>query len=226
MIKKGIKLIAALIFLGLIVVAVRSKQEVITKKNNRPIVSFYSQFKKDGKPVHVQKINAASLDTKIKTTISCTDNQKFYGFVSKNIFDRIKEESLVSFNSDNFSITGSIKNLNHTLDRNTGLYRIEGEISGDYQVPQTSYIAEIITEQKENVITLPLEAVEIDENSSFVWVVKNGFCFKKQVIVQDQKGDSFVIKEGLSDGEMVVVKGMKELKEEDKVLVINLGEKQ
>lgn len=224
MIKKGMKLFVSLICLALIVYFVRTKQDTIRVKNNKPIVSFYSQYQKDGKPVDVLKIKAVTFDDKIKTTISCLDGNKFYGFVSKKAFEKISKENLVSFKKGNILINGTIKNLYSSIDKDRGLYKIEGEICSDDNISGTNYIAEIITGQKNDIITLPIEAVEIIDNKPFVWVAKDGKAYIREVKLGHQKSDSYIIAEGLSNDDVVIVKGIKELKNNDKIYIVNLGE--
>ena len=68
------------------------------------------------------------------------------------------------------------------------------------------------------VFLVPLRAVIIDQNESYVFVHKQGIASKINVTTGDIKGDSIVIT-GVKIGDEVVVKGNRGLKHEDKITI-------
>jgi hypothetical protein len=225
MIKKCFKLILALIIFSSLIFAIRLKQKSIDSKNAKPIISFFSQWKEKGKPVYVHKVNSLDLNHKIKMTISCKDNRMFYAYVSKELLDKLTEDNLVFFDIENIQAQGKIESLKSSLDRYTGLYRVEGLLSSDFDLTKSRYIADVYAGKDQNVIIVPQASLETLKGQEYVWVINDNKCFKKNVTVKDQKGEVVLIQDGINAGDLVVVKGGKELKENDKVYVINSGEK-
>lgn len=224
MIKKSLSYLVTIGFFVAIVMSVHIKQKTIMKKNARPIVSFHSQWQDMGKPVYVRKMSPLVINNAIKMTISCLDNQMFFAYVSKDLFEKIQENSLVFFDVGDQQITGKIKSLNTILDSNTGLYKVEGLLMGNFKIESANYIADIYEKQEQTVLSLPQEAIEGSDEKHFVWVVHNNQCIKRVVAVQEQKGENIIISSGLDKGDFVVIKGGKQLKDNDKVHILNVEE--
>lgn len=74
-----------------------------------------------------------------------------------------------------------------------------------------------------NLITIPLTAVFSDKNNAKnVWVVTANEVKQRQIVTGKLIGDdAIVVESGLSDGEVIVVAGVTQLKEGDKVTLTN-----
>jgi len=76
---------------------------------------------------------------------------------------------------------------------------------------------EIVLEEKENVLFIPISAVMERKEKRFVWLVENGKAAKKEVKVGFETDEDIEILEGLKEGDKVISKGVSKVKEGEKI---------
>lgn len=77
--------------------------------------------------------------------------------------------------------------------------------------------AEIIIEEKENVLYVPTSAVMKRKEKNYLWLVENGKAKKKEVSIGLETDDKVEILAGLEEGDKVVSKGVSKIKEGEKI---------
>ena len=109
---------------------------------------------------------------------------------------------------DNRKAVGQVSMIENTIDPTTGLVMARATMpnSDDLLWPGTLVTVQV-TLRTEPSIAVPSEAVQVSQNGSFVFVVKDGKVSVKHVkVARTIDGDS-VISEGLSGDETVVTAG-------------------
>ena len=80
----------------------------------------------------------------------------------------------------------------------------------------------LVLSDKTNVLTLPLDAVMKKDGKDFVYTLDKDNVAHKQVVTTGVQDESQIeIKNGLSDGMQVVVKGQQFIDDNSKVNVVN-----
>lgn len=59
----------------------------------------------------------------------------------------------------------------------------------------------------DDTITVPAEAVQLDNSGKYVWMSESGTVVKRYITVGGYSGRSVIVTDGLSEGEKVIVKG-------------------
>lgn len=85
--------------------------------------------------------------------------------------------------------------------------------------PNMTAVLRIANYSKNNVITIPIKAIQNSEVGNYVYVVENGLA-KRKVIQQGNTSNGKVeVTSGLKDGDQVIVEGAGDVEEGDKVKI-------
>ena len=130
------------------------------------------------------------------------------------------EVTLALPNGKPYAYKGKIAFLDNQVDTNTGTENIYA----DFPNPQSqllpgAYVAVVTSSvQPEEVLTVPVAAVQTDQNSDFVLVVGPDSKVKQQTIVTGRQiAQNFVVKSGLTVNDKVIVDGIQKVKDGDQV---------
>jgi len=121
---------------------------------------------------------------------------------------------------DNRKATGQVAMIENTIDPTTGLVMARATMpnADDLLWPGTLVTVQV-TLRNENVVAVPSEAVQVSQNGSFVFVVKDGKVAVKPVKVERTVDGDSVISDGLAGGETVVTAGQLQLSEGTHVVI-------
>jgi len=106
----------------------------------------------------------------------------------------------------------------------TSLYPVEVKIDNSTNKIKPGMFANVrlVLSDKTNVLTLPLDAVMKKDGKDFVYTLdKDNVAHKQAVTTGVQDEAQIEIKNGLSDGMQVVVKGQQFIDDNSKVNVVN-----
>ncbi|PIV17878.1 MAG: hypothetical protein COS41_06300 [Elusimicrobia bacterium CG03_land_8_20_14_0_80_50_18] len=102
--------------------------------------------------------------------------------------------------------------------------KIKAEVTvpnaGHLLKPGTFARVEIVTGRRAGILTLPKKALRSEEDKQFVSVVKDGRAHSKQVLTGISDEDLIEIRDGLTEGEAVILEGNYGLADGTKVIVI------
>ncbi|QOS97968.1 efflux RND transporter periplasmic adaptor subunit [Brevibacterium sp. JNUCC-42] len=109
-----------------------------------------------------------------------------------------------------------------TASLQTKLYPVEIRLANPSQALRPGMRADVtIAAQKEvKGIVLPIESIVEEEGKSFVFITKGDQAIKQEVKIMDSNATSVLIGEGVAPGDLVVVSGQSELKDDDVVEII------
>ncbi len=150
-----------------------------------------------------------------------TSNLKIVASVPENYLGRVGVGSkleIVLPEQNNRTITAVVSVVQKVIDPNTRSFSIEAKIPSDASL-KPNQIAQIkILDYKANdVVAVPLNTVQTDENGKYVYVMeKNGdkmVARKKAVIVGESYSQLIEIKSGLAAGDQLITEGYQNLYE-------------
>lgn len=124
--------------------------------------------------------------------------------------------------------TGIIVAVPPQVDARTKAYQVSLEIENpDYLIKGGMYgEVQLVTDRKENVVSIPQQAILDLEQKKVVYIVENDTVRVQEVEVGLTLGDAAEITAGLKGGEMLVVEGQYSVKDGTAVAVQIRGEQQ
>ncbi len=143
-------------------------------------------------------------------TMKSSEDIKVVISVSKYDLQKLEIGQKVDLTISGREYTGSVSKINRMATVNlTGTAAIGAEIHIDnpdeYIYLGIEAKAEIHTHKAEQVMLLPIEAVNADRDGDFVYVVENNIAVRRSVVTGISSDTYIEIKAGLSDTESVIV---------------------
>jgi membrane fusion protein, multidrug efflux system len=150
-----------------------------------------------------------------------TSNLKVVASVPENYLGRVKVGSKIQIvlpEQNNRVIDAVVNVVQKVIDPNTRSFNIEAKIPSDASLkPNQIAQIRILDYSAKEVIAIPLNVVQSDENGKYVYVMeKSGdkmIAKKKAVTVGESYSDLIEIKSGLTQGEQLVTEGYQNLYE-------------
>ncbi|RWX78769.1 efflux RND transporter periplasmic adaptor subunit [Neorhizobium lilium] len=112
-------------------------------------------------------------------------------------------------------VQASVREISPTIDSSTGTIKVKVGLPGDDPMPLSAAVSGAFQYKPQNVIQLPWSAMASKAGVPAVWVidVSSSKVSLRAVEVGDYETGTFVIKSGLSEGEVVVSQGIKFLRQ-------------
>ncbi|HJW15755.1 MAG TPA: efflux RND transporter periplasmic adaptor subunit [Flavisolibacter sp.] len=150
-----------------------------------------------------------------------TSNLKVVASVPENYLGRVKVGSRIQIvlpEQNNRVIEAVVNVVQKVIDPNTRSFNIEAKIPADASLkPNQVAQIRILDYSAKDVIAIPLNVVQSDENGKYVYVMeKKGdkmIAKKKAVNVGESYADLIEIKSGLAQGEQLITEGYQNLYE-------------
>lgn len=127
----------------------------------------------------------------------------------------IDGEGTVTLLSDpSQKITAKVREISPTIDSSTGTIRVKVAITSDAPIPLGAPVVGKFNYVPQNVIQLPWSAMTSKEGKPAVWIVNpaSSAVSLRGVDVTGYETGSFIVKSGVSEGEVVVTDGTKFLR--------------
>lgn len=115
------------------------------------------------------------------------------------------------------SYYGKIKSIDKIMDSETRTYNTQAVLEGN-TLPSGTIVKVYIPREEYNAINIPLTSI-MRGNYDYVYIVENEQVKKRQVELGKIK-DSMVEVQGISEGESLVIEGMKKINDGDMVEII------
>ena len=220
-----------ILLVALVAVSVNWKIGIIQEKRSAEVVSINSEYSKYGKPVEVYTVKKQNLDFYEKVSGSA-NKRKVVAFISQLQWNKIEVGQIAVLSQ--FSIKGKVINKSHERDDMTGLFQIEVKLEQSLEQQNNGNIVlDIKTKSIPNTLAIPFNAVKMDGEKNFVWMVTSkDIAMKKYIEVGKRSGELTEILDGLDEGVKVIVRGTSLLEKNDQLrltqepkLVENTGAK-
>jgi membrane fusion protein, multidrug efflux system len=148
-----------------------------------------------------------------------TSNLKVIANVPENYLGRVKVGSRIQIvlpEQNNRVIDAVVNVVQKVIDPNTRSFNIEAKIPADASLkPNQVAQIRILDYSAKDVIAIPLNVVQSDENGKYVYIMeKSGdkmIAKKKVVTVGESYADLIEIKSGLVQGEQLITEGYQNL---------------
>jgi len=122
------------------------------------------------------------------------------------------EISLLS--APDVKVEASVREISPTIDSSTGTIKVKVGLSGDDRMPLGAPVSGRFQYEAQNTIQLPWSAMASRAGRPAVWVVDSSSKVSLRPIdVGEYETGTFVVKSGLSEGEVVVSQGIKFLRQ-------------
>lgn len=202
------------------VFAVYIKQNIITKKGNRTVTTMPSEWKEKGKPVVLEEIAKKNVKTYTKITVTQEKASLPYVYIPYVTQQKLQVGQLIFSDDMSKNPIGKIVEVTKDIDLDTGMFFVKVSLDEKFLANKPRAIVYVNTGILENVICLPRKVVVIENGDRYVWAVKENKAYKVPVVIGKRNGYGFVIKEGLKEGDLVVLHGNSKLTEGDKVNIL------
>jgi membrane fusion protein, multidrug efflux system len=127
----------------------------------------------------------------------------------------------ILFPDANDSLVTKITFAARVIDPVSRSFPIEIRLPGSRNLrPNMTAVLKIANYSKNNVITIPMKAIQNSEAGNYVYVVENGIAKRKTIQQGNTSAGKTEITSGLNDGDQVIVEGASDVEEGDKVRVI------
>ena len=205
-------------FLSIVVFSllVLLKQNTITKKNKKEAISFYSAWKAEGKPVVVQAVQKSDMDSSLKTTLIFESDNIYIGLLPRGFIRWMSIESPVFIKFKDKKIPCKILEIGTVWQLDTGMYLVKIFCPEKLAQANEKYLAEVMIPGLKNVVILPHDSINMENDRSFVWVIKEGKAHK-QFITLAERNCKGVVAKGIDEKDLVIVRGSAGIQENDPV---------
>ena len=178
--------------------------------------------------IHVGEIFTGNPMAGIK--IINTSNLKAVVDIPENYLSRVKQGTPVQIiiPDVNKSYNSTISLISQAVSSTTRGYTAEAKIPYDASLkPGQSAEIKILDYSNPNGIVIPINLVQNDENGKYVYVLEKTstgktVARKKSVVIGEVSGDKVEIKQGLSEGELLVSEGYQSLYEGQSIITTTL----
>jgi multidrug efflux system membrane fusion protein len=130
----------------------------------------------------------------------------------------IVEAYLQQENSKNMQ--GKLSFIDNTVDMQSGTIMMKASFPNEdkYLWPGQFATVKLPIANLQNALLIPTRAIQIGENKTYVFVIKNKTAILTPIVLGEEVGDQTVVKSGLSAGDVVVTEGQMRLTDGAKVI--------
>lgn len=162
-------------------------------------------------------LNTVSTDNPMAVDFA-VDQQEIYRF-SKMLQEGQKANDStfsIAFGDDVYPKYGHISLIDRAVDPQTGTIKTRLVFPNDKNILRTgmSTTVRVLNNSSEKSVTIPYKAVTELLGEFFVYVVGDSSkVSQRKVVLGQQVGSSIIVKDGLKEGEIIVVEGVQNLRE-------------
>jgi len=207
-----------------IIFSIIFKQNVVTEKRNKKIVSTYSEWHESGKPVAVKTVVKGNAKLFTKITVVPVSGGEYEGYVPRNIKEKLSSGQDVVIKGDDAGTTGKVVFVADTINVDTGMFQVKLTFPGDFHETSGRPVVYIHTGSYSNVICVPNDVFDKKGDDYLLWVVEDGRAHQRIVQVRERNGYGAIIREGLKEGDWLIVQGFTQISENDKLNILNMTE--
>ncbi len=208
--------ICLLLFVALIIV----KQKQVRSLRNKPIISTFSEWRQNGKPVFIEHVLPRDVSLFEKLTLRQAGNEVFEGYVPKATQEKLAVGQDIYAESGSNNIIGSISEISNDISLDTGMFYVKAILKKTTDVSNW-LVVYVHIDTLLNVICVPNTIIEQEDDRYILWVVADGYAHKRTVVIKRRDGYGAVIAEGLKAEDYVVMRGFTQLSDNDKVKEIH-----
>jgi len=174
----------------------------------------------DEKNIHIgQMVSSGLTIAKVKNITS------LYAIVQikQQDINKVQIGQKATIRNENASAEGIIKTLGVSADPSARVFRCKIEVDNQNKLfhPGDYTRVEIISDQKAQMITVPVEALAGNEGNYFVLVNDKGIARRRSVDIGEIADNRVEIKSGIQNGESVIYTNINTLQDGDEIAVVS-----
>jgi RND family efflux transporter MFP subunit len=173
----------------------------------------------EGDPVESGEIIATvAVIDKVRVELNISSNRAL--FIKKGQPARVVLETP----EGDVTVTGEVETVSLSANKNTGLFEAKILLDNNRGLlkPGTITNLEVLVYSADDVLLIPKSALVEADDKTFVFVVNDGNkAVKRKIVPGRENGESVEVKEGLKDGDSVVIRGQNKLSEEENFVLIH-----
>lgn len=209
------------LFMAMVVFGVIVKQNTVTLKRNKAIVTTFSRWQEFGRPVVVENIKKEDVKAFVKITLVPVEGNQYEGFVPLGIKEQLSLGQNVFLTDHSSEAIGHITSVSEEIDIDSGMFRVEMSRDGEVAAIGGRMIVYVHTRTFESVIRVSNDVLDKEGEGHIVWVAENGRAQKRNVQVRVRNGYGAIIEKGLDAGDILIVQGFTQLSEGDRLYILN-----
>jgi membrane fusion protein (multidrug efflux system) len=122
---------------------------------------------------------------------------------------------LLSFGGQHYEGVGSLSVIDRAVDAQTGTIRVRFTFANPKHILRAGMSGTLLVKtQVKEAIVIPFKAVTEQLGEYFVYKVNgNNNVTQQRIFIQKQLGNSLILKDGLTDGDVIVTEGVQNLRE-------------
>jgi membrane fusion protein, multidrug efflux system len=162
-------------------------------------------------------LNTISTDNPIAVDFT-VDQKDIYRFTQLQAQSTKKGDSTfsIAFGKDVYPLYGSIAFIDRAVDPQTGTIKTRLSLPNNKNILKAgmSTTVRVLNNASQKVITIPYKSVTEQLGEFFVYVVGDSSkVSQRKIALSKQVGTNIIIKDGLKEGEKIVVQGVQNLRE-------------
>jgi hypothetical protein len=134
-----------------------------------------------------------------------------YGFISAGM-----HVGIIPFVDDSLLIQGKIAEINPQVDEG-GMIRVRAEFRNNGRLIDGMNVKVLIRKPEYNRLVIPKEALVIRQGKDVVFIRQDSLAIWKYVTIESENSSMVSVSEGLTPGDLVIVRGNTNLAHETKV---------
>ncbi len=221
-----IRLIVYFLCFAVLVFFVKARQEVVTSERQQDVVSLFSQWQANGKPVVVKKLEKQDVPLLTKITARHVSGNKYQSYVPKYIQKKLRPGQIFFIKGQHKDIEGIVTGVADTIDLSSGMFPVSLTLKQSLTTFDDWIIVYVRVDTVSDVICIPAELLDKQEDTYQVWVLRDGKARRVRVTLGQRNGFGAIIDKGLQPGDVLIVKGTTHLKEGDKLNILREGSKE
>lgn len=180
---------------------------------------------KTGSPVYAGQtiLNVVSTDDPIAVDFS-VDQREVYRFAQLQQKGTNPKDSIftLAFGTQVYPVPGRINLIDRAVDPQTSAIKVRLEFPNSKNMlkPGMSTTVRVKNNASDKVIVIPYKAITEQLGEFFVYVVNGDKVSQRKVQMGKALGARIIIKDGLQDGEQIVVQGVQNLREGASIKVV------
>lgn len=149
------------------------------------------------------------------------DDQKQVKFgITEKTFKNLTIEDEILAEANGVAYEGTVTEISSTVNPSTGLYEAKASLlNSDALTTGTRVKLTVMTDRAQNVMTIPLEAVNYDNGVAFVYCYEDGTARKTEIKAGIYDSEKIEVKSGLTCQNNVIVSWSNELVDGAEVLL-------
>jgi len=132
------------------------------------------------------------------------------------------DATLILADGEEYTFKGVVDAINGQVDRTTGAISLRASFPNSNNILRNGSTGTLkISETKKNVLQIPQVATSELQDKIFVYVLdNNNIVSRRSIKIAGTSKDNYIISEGLSEGDRIVVTGLDKISEGSKVVPI------